>query len=75
VPEGNVCFYCLDKPTGGVCVCLGCRSKLEMAKLDLERYRRNATRERSLYFRLSKENQRLRAYVAKLEAEAERRKK
>jgi phosphoglycerate-specific signal transduction histidine kinase len=73
--EGNVCFYCINKTPGGVWVCHGCRGKVEIDKRDLDRYRRMATRERSLFFRLSKENQKLREYVAKLEAEVKRRKK
>lgn len=45
-----------------------------MAKRDLESHKRALSRERSLFFRMSRENQRLREYVAKLEAEAEKRK-
>lgn len=59
------CFYCL----GGmmhVAVCLDCRSKLERAKKDLEWYKAQAARERSTFFRLSKESMKLRQEIADL---------
>lgn len=59
------CFYC----HGGmmhVALCLECRSKLERAREDLKWYKNQAARERSTFFRLSKENMKLRQEVAEL---------
>lgn len=59
------CFYCLGNSMN-VEVCLDCRSKLERAKKDLEWYKSQAGRERSNFFRLSKENMKLRQEIAEL---------
>lgn len=67
MPDGP-CVYCLD-PKVNVAICLGCKAKLDQARKDVECYKRMATRERSGFFRLSRENQRLREHLAKLENE------
>lgn len=46
----KVCIYCQDTKLC-VCVCLGCRTKLEMAKLDLERLKKDQEIRKSLYWK------------------------
>ena len=59
------CFYCLGNSMN-VEICLDCRSKQERAKKDLEWYKNQAARERNNFFRLSKENAKLRQEIAVL---------
>lgn len=59
------CFYCLGNSMN-VEVCLDCRSKHERAKKDLEWFKNQADRERANFFRLSKENLKLRQEIAEL---------
>lgn len=59
------CFYCLDKMVH-IAICIGCKGKLERAKEDLKWYKNQAGRERSTFFRLSKENIRLKQEIAAL---------
>ena len=49
-PDPRVCFYCLDTQNT-VCVCLGCKSKLEMARDDLARLKRDMELRRAAYWK------------------------
>jgi len=51
------CFYCMDDKVS-ISVCLGCRTKMERFKADLERALRQAESYRIAYFRILKENRR-----------------
>lgn len=62
----GVCFFCLD-PKINVSICLVCRYKLEQAERDAERYRKTADFERRAFFRVNKENMKLKELLAKLE--------
>ena len=64
MPDGP-CVYCLDKNVS-VAICLNCKSKLERAREDLVWYKNQAARERNNFFRLSKENRKLREEIAVL---------
>jgi len=59
------CFYCLE-PVVSVAMCLNCKAKLERAREDLVWYKNQAARERNNFFRLSKENRKLREEIAVL---------
>lgn len=65
--ERKICFYCLENTPSCVYICPMCRLKYDQAKRDLEWYKRTAARERAGFFRLSKENAKLREHIALLE--------
>lgn len=69
MPEKKVCFFCIQDTFEGVAICPSCRFRYDQAKKDLERYRRMYASERAGFFRLSKENERLRAGFLRLEDE------
>lgn len=48
------CFYCMDDKVS-ISVCLRCRTKMEMFKMELERALEQAESYRLAYFRLLKE--------------------
>lgn len=48
----TVCFYCHDSAAPlQVCVCIGCRTKLERAKEDLERLKKDQEYRRNLSYK------------------------
>lgn len=51
------CFYCLDKRIS-ISMCLECRGKLERARDDVQRYRREADAWRTKYWRVVNEKTR-----------------
>lgn len=51
------CFYCLDSRIS-ISMCLGCRTKLENAKDDIDRYRREAKAWERKYWQLINERKR-----------------
>ena len=57
------CFYCLGSG-GNVEICLDCRSKYEAAKRDLEHYKKQVDYYRRSWFRIDKENRRLKQELA-----------
>jgi hypothetical protein len=48
--DTKVCFYCLETQNI-VCVCVGCRTKLEMARADLTRLKKDMDLRREAYWR------------------------
>jgi hypothetical protein len=67
VLEGKICVYCLENTASCVFICPLCRHKYEQAKRDAEWYKKMANRERAGFFRLSRENTKLREHIALLE--------
>lgn len=63
MPDGP-CFFCLEK-TVSIAICLGCKSKYDMMKKDLEYWKRQAAGQRTSFFRVEKENIRLRMELAR----------
>jgi hypothetical protein len=52
------CFYCLD-PHISISICLQCTAKLERARDDAERYRKDAEGWRNKYWNLVNEKKRV----------------
>jgi len=55
--DKKVCFYCLDTMLS-VCVCLACRSKLERARDELARMKKDQEIRKALYWKGVREKQR-----------------
>lgn len=55
----SVCVYCLRSPTS-VCICVGCRTKLEISKKRAEDLEKQLTLVRRKNWRLSREIEQLR---------------
>ena len=59
------CVYCLAG--GKYSICLDCRTKFDIAKKDAEYYKREYARQRTAFFRVTKENERLKEALKKKE--------
>ena len=55
----SVCVYCLKSPTS-VCICVDCRTKLEISKKRVEDLEKQLKFVRRNNWRLSRENEQLR---------------
>lgn len=51
------CFYCKN-PNVSICVCIDCRSKFELAKMDLDRLRKDRQIRTAAFFKKQKEKER-----------------
>lgn len=55
----SVCFYC-KSPNVSVCLCLACRTRLEVAAADLERLKKDREVRVAAFFKAQKQKKRRR---------------